>query len=316
MSLGSSPGIGSEEDRLANVTEDAALSASPDLSKQINAADDGPETPQASSKNRRPVESDALDVHRPSQEELAGPPLDISSLTLNDDVDSERPSARHASSSSISLQSATTIQPNAHHHLEDDASSVSASTTEDPFAPVIRDYAFPDSDPRYKGRAIPSSHAATGLMRASNLSGVFDDSSSSGGEDGGGALSASLSSLQGVGGTGWAAPSSGSSPAPLAWSDQPFSASLRNLVGGGTSYGNAGAAGADNDLLTDDEDDGLLFLNGATGSSSAVVDSEDESEGVEIPPGGALYVAAYEFVPEASQEMRLTEGEVVRVLER
>lgn len=67
------------------------------------------------------------------------------------------------------------------------------------------------------------------------------------------------------------------------------------------------------DSEADSEDDRATerALDDAAAAAAAESASMDE-----IPEGGALYVAAYPFVPEAAQEMSLYVGEVVKVLER
>jgi hypothetical protein len=64
-----------------------------------------------------------------------------------------------------------------------------------------------------------------------------------------------------------------------------------------------------------DLDDGLLSDDDGDDADDRTGEL-DRADLPEIPPTGLLYVAAYPFEPEAPQEMRLEEGDLVRVWER
>lgn len=172
---------------------------------------------------------------------------------------------------------------------------------EDQVPVTVRDYGFPTDDPRYIGLPAPADSAASMHSAQSDTSsrvglgghllpeGVFDDSSS---ESGVGATPEGSNST-----FSWdfVPQSSDSNAAMLSpTGDVPFNPPSSKDLGF-----------SDSDADSEDERATVRAQDDAT---SAGMD--------DIPEGGALYVAAYPFVPEAAQEMSLYVGEVVKVLER
>lgn len=146
----------------------------------------------------------------------------------------------------------------------------------------IKDFAFPSTDSRFTGQGPTPSELAFQAAQNVHLNslpeGVFEES----GDEG--------SNLSSSGGSGNPHFSWGFLP-PHATSPDPFSTSFNPRVVENAEFEEF------EEVLEQEEED-------------------ERDEGVEIPPEGRLYKAAYPFVPEASQEMQLDEGEMVRVYER
>lgn len=90
-----------------------------------------------------------------------------------------------------------------------------------------------------------------------------------------------------------------------------FSSGSSGFMGGDPSLGfSSSQSFGSSERNSENGEEGLV-----EGGSGGV--GEDTSPiRLPIPEGGALYVAVYPFEPEAPQEMRLDEGEVVRVWEK
>lgn len=158
-----------------------------------------------------------------------------------------------------------------------------SSSSQTPLPPVyIKDFAFQPTDSRFVGQGPTPSElafqAAQNVHLHSLPEGVFEES----GDE--------ASSLSSSGNSGNPHFSWGFLP-PHATSPDPFSTSFNPRVVENAEFEEF------EEVLEEEEED-------------------RDDGGVEIPPEGRLYKAAYPFVPEASQEMQLDEGEMVRVYER
>lgn len=168
---------------------------------------------------------------------------------------------------------------------------------------TVRDFGFPIDDPRHLGLPAPADSATSlrslhsdsssrvGVGGLSLPEGVFEDSSSE---------------------SGYGAPSGTSSSSGFAWDFVPPHASASPASEDSMTLSPTGDVPF---VSPRDSDLGSSDFGSEEGTERA--DEESDLSGLDsIPEGGALYVAAYPFVPEAPQEMSLQVGEVVKVLER
>jgi hypothetical protein len=148
---------------------------------------------------------------------------------------------------------------------------------------VIRDFAFPADDPRYTGEPHPDAGKPVASSLDSRLDAVDDLQSSE-----------------------------SASGSKFSWGFVTSHAGSSDFDATETPSGDHRPFGLDrfsDDELSSDDDGEFFDVAGDQGGLG-------NAELPEIPPSGLLYVAAYPFEPEAAQEMKLQEGDVVRVWER